>query len=89
MKISFSSEDPMRPAEGPSAESVGEVMSNILTNANKVPAMKDASDMYELHECGFRGLPAWNPDGCETARVCQSCGEIQERSKDAQKQGAD
>ena len=55
-------------------------------------------DKWEIHECGTRGLPPWNPDGIETARVCQWCGEIQERSRrneafggfcDAPKQGAD
>ena len=56
------------------------------------------SDQYEMHECGGRGLPPWSPDGIEVARVCQSCGEIEERARrdesfggfwDAPKQGAD
>ena len=87
MKISFSTDDPMRGPGGVPAESVSEVMSNMQTN--KIPALSDKADQYEIHECGFKGLPPWNPDGTETARVCQSCGEIQERPKNAQKQGSD
>lgn len=84
MKISFSTEDPMRPEDGPPAASVGELMSNLRRKF--IP--QAASDQYELHDCGFKGLPSWNPDGIETARVCQSCGEIQERPY-VTKQGAD
>lgn len=65
MKISFSSKDPAR-----GAASVSEVISNL----------RDQSDSYEVHDgCGFKGLPPWKPDGIETARVCQACGEILDR----------
>lgn len=69
MKISFSSKDPVR-----GAASVSEVISNL----------RDQSDSYEVHDgCGFKGLVPWDPEGIETARVCQACGEILEREHGA------
>jgi len=32
--------------------------------------------------CGENQMPAWNPLGKETARACQMCGHIEERSTD-------
>ena len=31
-------------------------------------------------KCGKNQMPRWNPQGMETARACQSCGEIEERA---------